>query len=259
MALLRVFANRLIQPELLDHALPDEARLNLADLVRINRNLGGHSTIRGMLAQVVPPDDKFTLLDIGAASGDTARLILQLYPRAYVTSLDYSPVNLEAAPPSKLIADAFELPFLPGSFDYVLCSLFLHHFSDEQVVGLLQSFYHAAKRALLVCDLERHIVSYYFLPLTKWLFGWQRITLHDGPVSVRAAFRSDELLTLANRAGIRDARVSVHRPAFRLSLIAKKTGLLTAPLAADDEDRWALGGRCPPEAPRSFRVHAPNR
>ena len=175
-----------------------------------------------MLGRIVTTDDKFTLLDIGAASGDTARLLRQLYPSASVTSLDYNSVNLEKAPPSKLIANAFELPFLPGSFDYVLCSLFLHHFSDEQVVALLQSFYHVAKRALLVCDLERHVLSYYFLPMTRWLFKWQRITLHDGPASVRAAFRSDELLTLADKAVIRDARVSVHRPAFRLSLIARK-------------------------------------
>ena len=217
---LRVFAKRLVRPELLDHACPDEARPNLAELVRINRDFGGHSTIRKALAEVVPDGDKFTLLDIGAASGDTARLLQKLYPRASVTSLDYSPVNLEQAPPSKLIADAFALPVLPGSFDYVLCSLFLHHFSDEQVVDLLRSFYCVARRALLVCDLERHIVSYCFLPVTKWFFGWQRITLHDGPTSVRAGFRPDELLELSKKAGLRDARVSVHRPAFRLSLIA---------------------------------------
>jgi SAM-dependent methyltransferase len=221
-ALKRVFAKRLIKPELLDHAPPDEARLNLSDLVRINTNLGGHSTLRKILAEVVANDGEFTLLDIGAASGDTARLLQKLYPRASVTSLDCNAVNLEAAPPSKLIADAFKLPFLPGSFDYVLCSLFLHHFADEQVASLMQKFYDVARRALLVCDLERHILSFCFLPITKWLFGWQSITLHDGPISVRAAFRSDELLRLANRAGIPDARVSVHRPAFRLSLIAKK-------------------------------------
>ena len=46
MLLLRVFAKRLIKPELLDHAPPEEARPNLADLVRINSNFGGHSTIR---------------------------------------------------------------------------------------------------------------------------------------------------------------------------------------------------------------------
>jgi SAM-dependent methyltransferase len=220
--LFRTFTNRLIKPELLDDAPPDEARLNLSDLVRINSNFGGHSTIRKMLAKVVTNNDEFTLLDIGAASGDTARLLQKLYPRASVTSLDRNAVNLEAAPPSKLMADAFKLPFLPGSFDYVLCSLFLHHFSDEQVVDLMQNFYNIARRALLVCDLERHIISYCFLPITNWFFGWQRITLHDGPISVRAAFRSDELLRLAKRAGIPDARVSVHRPAFRLSLMAKK-------------------------------------
>lgn len=217
-----MFAKRLIKPELLDHASPDEARPNLAELVRINRDFGGHSTIRKALAKVVPSGEKFTLLDIGAASGDTARLLRRLYPRASVVSLDNSLVNLEAAPPSKLIADAFALPFLPQSFDYVLCSLFLHHFSDEQVVGLLRNFYNVAQRALLVCDLERHVVSYYFLPLTKWFFGWQRITLHDGPTSVRAGFRSNELLDLSKKAGLREARVSVHRPAFRLSLIARK-------------------------------------
>src|SRR2546423_13291463 len=106
-----MFAKRLIKPELLDHAPPDEARVNLADLVRINRNFGGHATIRKLVAQVAADDDSFTLLDIGAASGDTARLLQRLYPRASVTSLDYNLVNLEAAPPSKLIANAFELPF----------------------------------------------------------------------------------------------------------------------------------------------------
>jgi SAM-dependent methyltransferase len=217
-----VFAKRLIKPELLDHAPPDEARPNLADLVRINHNFGGHSTIRKILAEVVPNGDEFTLLDVGAASGDTARLLQGLYPRASVISLDHSLVNLEGAPPPKLIADAFALPVSPGSFDYVLCSLFLHHFNNEQVVGLLRSFYRVARRALLVCDLERHIVSYCFLPITKWFFGWERITLHDGPVSVRAGFRSKELLDLSKQAGLRHARVLVHRPAFRLSLIARK-------------------------------------
>jgi 2-polyprenyl-3-methyl-5-hydroxy-6-metoxy-1,4-benzoquinol methylase len=217
-----VFAKRLIKPELLDHAPLEEARANLADLVRINSNFGGHTTIGKIMAQVAAERDQFTLLDIGAASGDTARLLKRLYPSASVTSLDRSPANLERAPYQKLIADAFELPFLPESFDYVLCSLFLHHFGDEQVAGLLRVFYRVARRALLVCDLERHVISYCFLPATKWLFGWQRITLHDGPASVRAGFRANELLELSNRAGIRDARVSVHRPAFRLSLIAMK-------------------------------------
>ncbi len=217
-----MFAKRLIKPELLDYAPEEEARRNLADLVRINRRFGGHSSLRKLVAQVAGPADRFTLLDVGAASGDTARLLRGLYPYARITNLDYNPVNLSEAPPQKVLANAFELPFVAESFDYVLCSLFLHHFPDDQITALLRSFYAVAQRALLVCDLERHVLSYCFLPATKWIFGWQRITLHDGPVSVRAAFKPDELLALAKRAGIEGARVWAHRPAFRLSLLATK-------------------------------------
>jgi 2-polyprenyl-3-methyl-5-hydroxy-6-metoxy-1,4-benzoquinol methylase len=217
-----MFSKRVIKPELLDHAPAEEARRNLADLVRINRSFGGHSILRKLVAQVAGPADTFTLLDVGAASGDTARLLQGLYPYARITNLDYNAVNLSAAPPQKLLANAFELPFVAESFDYVLCSLFLHHFPEDEVTGLLRSFYGVARRALLVCDLERHLLSYCFLPATKWLFGWQRITLHDGPISVRAAFKPDELLALSRSAGIENAHVSVHRPAFRLSLLALK-------------------------------------
>jgi len=217
-----MFPTRRIEPELLDHADPVEARLNLADLVRINQRFGGHSVIRSLMAAAAPQNQPFTLLDVGAASGDVARLIQVLYPLARVTSLDLHPVNLEAAPYPKLIADGFRLPFCENSFDFVLASLFLHHFPDEQVVELLRNFYRIARRALLISDLERHLLPYLFLPATRYFFGWRRITLHDGPISVRAAFRKDELLALSERAGLNQVQVAVHRPAFRISLIAKK-------------------------------------
>ncbi len=217
-----MFSKRVIKPELLDHAPRDEARRNLAELVHINRRFGGHSTLRKLVAQVAGAADTFTLLDVGAASGDTGHLLQRHYPYARITNLDRNPVNLSAAPSPKLLANAFELPFRSGSFDYVLCSLFLHHFPDDQVIALLRGFYAIARRALLVCDLERHLLSYCFLPATKWIFGWERITLHDGPISVRAAFKAEELTALSKKAGIEGVRVFVHRPAFRLSMLAMK-------------------------------------
>ncbi len=178
--------------------------------------------MRKVIARIAEKGDPFTLLDIGAASGDTARVVKELYPAASITNLDYNSVNLAAAPGPKLIADAFRLPFLPQTFDYVLCSLFLHHFSDEQVVGLLTSFYRLARKTLLVFDLERRLLPYCFLPATKLLLKWQKITLHDGPISVRASFRSSELFELARLAGIENPELEVHRPAFRISLVATK-------------------------------------
>src|SRR5579863_7212451 len=167
-----VFSKRLIRPELLDHLSPEDARPNLMDLVRINRNLGGHSVVCKALARVAGAGEAFTLLDVGAASGDSARLITERFPRACVISLDQNEVNLSAAPRPKVIANAFHLPFPNESFDFVFTSLFLHHFEDSQVVVLLRSFYAVARRALVVCDLERHILPYVFLPATKYLFGW---------------------------------------------------------------------------------------
>lgn len=229
-----MFAKRLIEPELLDHCEPDVARPNLADLVRINRRFGGHSTIRYLLRQVASPEDSFSLLDVAAASGDTAEVIKQSYPRAAVTSLDMNAVNLERAPFPKLLADAFALPFGSGSFDFVMSSLFLHHFTDEKIVELLRGFFSVAKRAVLIADLERRLLPYLFLKLSKPILGWNYITVHDGLRSVRAALRAGELQNLAKQAGLQDVRVAVHRPAFRLSLVSLKSG--APPVRSKDED-----------------------
>lgn len=217
-----MFRKRLIRQELLDHLPAEEARPNLQDLVRINTRFGGHSVLKKTLEKTIDRREGFTLLDVGAASGDTAIIIRQLYPRAVVTCLDQNGTNLQEAPFPKVLANAFELPFQPESYDYVLCSLFLHHFTDEQVVELMASFYAVAKKGLLVFDLERRLLPYVFLPVTRILFRWNDVTVHDGIISVRASFRAKELLALAQRAKISRAEVRVHRPAFRVTMIAVK-------------------------------------
>jgi Methyltransferase domain len=217
-----MFSKRKIQPELLDHCTQELARANLADLVRINRNFGGHSTLRRLLSKVAVRGESFSLLDIGAASGDSAGLIREAYPRAVVTSVDYSAVNLSGAPHPKVQADAFTLPFAPNSVDFVLSSLFLHHFTDDKVRELLRGFSCIAKRAVLIADLERRWLPYMFLPVTKPIFRWSFITVHDGLRSVRAGFRARELRTLAMEAGLDSAEVATYRPAFRVTLVANK-------------------------------------
>jgi ubiquinone/menaquinone biosynthesis C-methylase UbiE len=133
-------AHRVIIPERLDDAPAAEALPSLRDLVRINRLLGGYRTLESMMRQVVTPTDSFSLLDVGAASGDMGRVVRQSYPRAVVTSFDYRPNHLAEATHPKLIGDAFALPFSDSSFDVVFSSLFLHHFDNDRVVELLASF-----------------------------------------------------------------------------------------------------------------------
>jgi hypothetical protein len=211
---------RLILPEMLDHAPPDVTRASLRDLARINRYLGGYYVLGRLFAGAVKVDEGFSVLDVGAASGDMGAAIRRRYPRATVTSLDYKGDHLAQAADPKLVADAFRLPFRPASFDFVFSSLFLHHFTNEQVVELFRSFRCLARRAVLAIDLDRGPLAYHFLPSTRWLFGWHDITISDGQISVGASFKKDELRALAVRAGLDRARVRVHRPWSRLSIVA---------------------------------------
>jgi hypothetical protein len=212
--------HRLIEPELLDHASPEDARENLVDLVKLNRHFGGHRILRRIISEFVRPGDHFSMLDIGSASGDMGAHLRLSHPRARVVALDRKHTHLALAANPKLVGDAFQLPFAAASFDFVFSSLFLHHFSNEQVAELLGKFKTIARRAVLAIDLERGPLAYHFLPATRWLFGWHQLSMHDGPVSVQAAFKKEELLAIAREAGLDRARVSVHRPWARLSLVA---------------------------------------
>ena len=213
---------RIIRPELLGGADPDAVARNLADLRRINRFFGAHRVVRSVLKGLVEPSDSFSLLDVGAGSGDMVTTVRSCYPRAHTVSLDLHSSHLQPAPGHRVAADAFQLPFREGAFDVVLCSLLLHEFSNERVRLLLHSLYRVAGRALVVLELHRHPLAYRFLPATSWLFRWSELTLHDGPVSVEAAFVPDELRQLASSAGLERVRVRRHLPWFRLSLVASR-------------------------------------
>lgn len=213
---------RVIQPEMLGRAVPEAADRNLADLRRINRFFGACRAVQSLVGGLVEPCDSFSLLDVGAGSGDMATAVQSSYPRASTVSLDLRSSHLQSAPGHRVVGDAFQLPFREGAFDIVLCCLLLHEFSDERAQLLLDRLYRIADRALIVLELHRHPFAYRFLPATSWLFRWSEVTLHDGPASVAAGFLPEELRELASLAGLEGVRVRRHFPWFRLSLVASR-------------------------------------
>jgi hypothetical protein len=215
------FRQRVIELEWLDDVGPAEARNSLGDLIRLNRRWGGYSSLAKLLREAALPADPCSVLDVGAATGDMGRQFSRLQPQACVTSLDYVPHHLDGAPQPKIVADAFRLPFRQRSFDYVFMSLFLHHFTDQQIVQLLTDFAAVARRAVLVVDLERAAIPYYFVPFTRALLGWDPITVHDASISVAAGFRAGELRQLAQAAGLRDLVVRTHGIAYRVTLFGR--------------------------------------
>ena len=194
----------------------DDVAQALADLRRYNRWLGGRRVLLNLLA--TEGLGRFSMLDVGAASGDLSEAVTRHFGGARVVLLDR---NWGHLPGRGVAALAEALPFPDGSFDFVSASLLLHHFRDPDVVRLLGEFGRVARRAVLINDLERHWLPLAFVWASAPVFARGRVTRSDAPASVRQAFRPEELHKLAQRAGFQHVTVRRHRPWFRLSLVAR--------------------------------------
>ena len=210
---------RTLEPEHLEVAAPADAERNLRDLARINRWFGGHQSLIQALRSVVGPRERFSVLDVGAASGDMGDCIRRRFRHASVTSLDHCSFHLRLAHGPRVAADAFRLPFRAATFDLVLCSSLLHHFPEGRVVELIAGLHPVARRALILLDLERRRLAHRFLPWTKALFGWSELTVRDGSISAAAAFRPGEIAGLARIAVPGAARARRHSPWCRISVV----------------------------------------
>jgi SAM-dependent methyltransferase len=212
-------SRRILDTELIDTAPPEIAAAVTRDLVRTNRWLGGRFILPQAVRRFAAPSERFSVLDVGAASGDMARCLTRRFPNALVCSLDRRREFLRDAPPPRVAADAFHPPFPEASFDFVTCSLFLHHFDDASIVRLLAGFRRIARRAVIVVDLPRIAFAYYFFPVTRRLFGWHDATVHDACLSVQAGFRRAELAARAREAGACRVEIRAHWPWARFSMI----------------------------------------
>jgi SAM-dependent methyltransferase len=196
-----------------------EVRASLADIARLNR-LGPN---KAMLAAVRPFLDRFArerlhrpfrVLDLGTGGADVpvavARRARRLGVPVSVVGLDVQPAVLACAAAAargwaevRLVAgDALRPPVRPGSVDLALCSLTLHHLTEDAVVGLLRRMAEVARLGFVVSDLRRSRSVYALAWLTIRLMSRNRLTRHDGPLSVRRSYTLSELAGLSAVAGL---------------------------------------------------------
>ncbi|HWO00531.1 MAG TPA: methyltransferase domain-containing protein [Blastocatellia bacterium] len=227
---------RIYVEEMLDAGIgtDDDVAQNLSDLRRINRFLGGTRVVLDALSSNLAndPSDGLSLLDVGTGSADIPGAVAGWCRgrgvAPMIVALDLSERNLRVSRSHlgvseqvQLIqADSLKLPFVDRSFEFVTASLFLHHFEDADVVRLLADFSRVARRAVIVNDLVRNLVPYYFSLITGPILARSFLTRNDGPVSVLRGFTADELQDLASRAGLKRSTVRRVFP-YRLSLIAE--------------------------------------
>lgn len=220
--------------EYLDAPIHDPAELeaSLEDVAAVNRWLGGRRALLAHLAPLLSPDHPTTLLDAGTGSADLPRAIARWARRhrrpIHLLALDLNEQTLAIArrqsacwPELRFArADARSLPLPDAAVDVALLSLTLHHLEGEDQLAALRELGRVSRRAVLVGELERNVPAYLgarLLSATLWRTN--RLTRHDGPVSVRRAFTPGELLALARAAGLAHPRVYRH-PLFRLVLVA---------------------------------------
>lgn len=211
-------------PELLDEASHDEQELeqSLGHVAAVNRWLGG---VRALILHLEPflnSDRTTRILDVGTASGDVPCRIAE-WARAKgrtvaITATDLHPQMLaiarsRCAPFPNVVVeptDALDLGYPDKSFDVVLLSLTLHHFDGDEQVTVLKELARVARHAVIVNELRRSRLNYAgarLLSLTFW--RGNRLTRHDGPLSVLRAFLPSELRTLSEAAGM-SGRVYSH-------------------------------------------------
>ena len=115
--------------------------------------------------------------------------------------------------------DALAPPFKAQSFDFVMASQLLHHFSDDQVVALLRAWSLLARRAVIVNDLVRHPLAYYGIRLLTRSLTRNVMTLTDAPLSVKRSLTISEWRALFRRADAGEFLVEPALPFRMLGII----------------------------------------
>jgi 2-polyprenyl-3-methyl-5-hydroxy-6-metoxy-1,4-benzoquinol methylase len=218
------------------HGTSEEISQSLADLSRINRWLGG---MRGLGWYLYPRlracrSAPVRVLDLGAGGctipATIARWARQEGMPLRIVALDLQQTHLEWArqhiPEGPEIAfvrgDVLALPFAEGCVDFVISSLFLHHFTADTLIQMLPTWASLARRSLIMTDLVRHPLAYWFMKATSPVFARSGITRHDAAVSVRRAYRLQELRGIVAAAGFEQARVYSYFP-YRMILVIDHT------------------------------------
>jgi 2-polyprenyl-3-methyl-5-hydroxy-6-metoxy-1,4-benzoquinol methylase len=209
--------HRSTRPERMDTDCADfdDYKTCLRDLSRVNVVTLTHRPMLAWLARHAKPG--FTLLDIACGHGDALRKIRGRFPGASLTGIDLNPwatrAAAEATDPAARIdfinGDAFA--YTPAKpFDFIICSQFTHHLTDDQVVEFLRWLQENAAAGWFISDLHRHFFPYHGFPLLARLLFWHRFVREDGQISIARSFVRAEWETLLQRAGITEQQATIN-------------------------------------------------
>jgi SAM-dependent methyltransferase len=218
-------------PEIMDRPgnEPKLLRADLGVLEDINRFLGGYRIpllyLPGFLT-----GKPLTILDLATGAADVPRAIVNWtrtrQVNVEITAVDGNPEILRVArentagwPEIRVEQqDLLALPYPAASFDVVLCSLALHHFSESDAVAILRRIHDIARGGWIINDLRRNWIAIGLSKLMARTIITNPIVRFDAPASCERAFTIAEWRAMATRAGMSHFTIRRHR-FFRMALV----------------------------------------
>lgn len=217
---------RSYEAEIMDDFSIQDERIDAAlkELRVINRYLGGNSTTKSALKYFINSrNKKVKIADVGSGASDILIEAKKNFSQIQILSVDknFRVLNSSVNFIDKINADAFNLPFKDNSFDIIHMALFLHHFTEAQILKLLKEFFRIAEKGIIINDLQRSWLALGGIKILTILFSKSEMVKHDGPLSVRRGFKKWELISLLSDAGIKNFAIR-KKWAFRLMIVIWK-------------------------------------
>lgn len=218
--MLPVLPIRSTEKEILDlgpgHYTPAEFKHCQKMLFRVNQLLGCvHGTVN--ILKKLPKTT--SVMDVGCGAGLFILKLSRLFPEMTFHGVDISTEAIDMAMDEKVntsfatqavtfeLLPHPELKFEENSFDVVLATMVCHHMSDNELVVFLREAVHIARHQVIINDLHRHSVAYWFYRLFSPILFRDRLITHDGLISIRRGFVRRELKALLEQANISNYQI----------------------------------------------------
>ncbi|QCR23797.1 methyltransferase domain-containing protein [Pontibacter sp. SGAir0037] len=196
----------------------EDMRKTLEELEVINNWLGGHKVVLNALNKLTRKKahlpQPLHIADIGCGGGDTllhiARWARRKGIRVRLTGIDandyivqYARERCAGVPEISFEQhDVFSDAFAQQPYDITICSLFCHHFTDEQLIYMFQQLHRQSQLAVIINDLHRHWFAYYSIKYITAVFSRSPLVRNDAALSVWRAFKKREIISLLQQAKV---------------------------------------------------------
>lgn len=217
------FSQRSYEKEIMDDLEFEGPVLDqsLKELRTINKLLGGNKVTTNGLNQLINknPQESYSIADIGCGGGDMIRVMADwakknLIPCNFI-GIDANPNTIEFAKErlkdldhvNFKVENVFDESFEHEQVDIITCTLFTHHFTDEELLKLFSSFLKKARLGIIINDLHRHRLAYFSIKALTRLFSKSPMVQNDGPLSVLRGFSKEDFISILANSGIKNSKI----------------------------------------------------